>query len=251
MSKIKTILIDDEPSASVILASLLDRIEADVEIVAKCKNLEEGVIAIKKHQPELVFLDIEMPNFAGYEITSFFDEVNFEIIFVTAYDNYAIKAFEIAAIDYILKPIEVDRLEDAIAKFKRKDAAKTAQVNYEVMMETLESNSVTKIIIQTAKGQKVLMATSIACIEAGRSYCTIYTNDGGKYVQTKNLKHFENILADSPNFFRCHKSWFINTQYLEYYSKTDLTIQLNTGQIAKLSKYKKVEFETAIASSQD
>jgi two-component system LytT family response regulator len=246
--KIKTILVDDEPSANVILASLLDRIDAGVDIVSKCENLEQAVVAIKKHQPDLVFLDIEMPNFAGYEITSFFDEVNFEIIFVTAYDHYAIKAFEIAAIDYILKPIEVDRLEEAVAKFKKKTAANTAQVNYQIMLETLETNSVNKIIIQSSNGQKVVQANEITCIEAGRSYCTIHTVDGNKYVQTKNLKHFESILTNLPNFFRCHKSWFINLHHLEFYSKSDLTLELISCKNVKLSKYKKVEFEDAIAS---
>ena len=190
-----------------------------------------------------------MPNFAGYEITSFFEKVDFEIIFVTAYDHYAVKAFEIAAIDYILKPIEVDRLQEALAKFEDKRAAKTAQINYQVMLETLESNTVSKIIIQSTHGQKVLKAKEIACIEAGRSYCTIYTCDGQKHVQTKSLKHFENVLADVPGFFRCHKSWFINTQYLEHYSKSELNIHLSTGQIAKLSKYKKADFEAAIANT--
>jgi two-component system LytT family response regulator len=109
--KIKAIIVDDEESARDVLQNLLLLFCPNVEVVAKCENVLKAVDAINKEQPDLVFLDIEMPNYAGYEIVNFFDKINFEIIFVTAYDQYAVRAFEVAAIDYLLKPIDIDRLK--------------------------------------------------------------------------------------------------------------------------------------------
>ena len=244
---IKAILVDDEHSAIQILSSLLERIDADIEIVAKCSNLVMAVEAIKEHKPDLVFLDIEMPKFAGYEITSFFDTVNFDIIFVTAYDHYAIKAFEVSAVDYILKPIQVPRLQEAIDKYTQKVHDSAAALNYKIMMESLTTNAISKLVVPTAKGQKVLLVPDIVSIEASRAYCTIHTQDGQAYIISKNLKHFESLLEENQSFVRCHKSWMVNTDYIETYSKTDLSIKLTNGQTAKLSKYKKAEFEEVIA----
>ena len=106
----RSIIVDDEESARDVLSALLHRYHSEIEVIDKCTNVEEAVSSIKKYNPELIFLDIEMPRFAGYEILNFFENVDFKIIFVTAYDQYAIKAFELAALDYLLKPIDPDRL---------------------------------------------------------------------------------------------------------------------------------------------
>ncbi|PCJ64980.1 MAG: hypothetical protein COA58_11965 [Bacteroidetes bacterium] len=246
-NKIRAIIIDDEESARHILGSLLARISHDIEIITKCSNLEEGVISIKAFKPDLVFLDIEMPQYAGYEITSFFDKMNFEIIFVTAYDHYAVKAFEVAAVDYILKPISIDRLTESIEKYKRKAKNNVAALNYQTMMETLESNTISKLVVPTIKGQKVIFIKDIVSIEASRAYCTIHAYNGESYILSKNLKHFETLFAENSLFFRCHKSWIINTQHVDSYSKSELSISLINGQKAKLSKYKKAEFEFVVS----
>jgi two-component system, LytTR family, response regulator len=189
-----------------------------------------------------------MPRYAGYEITSFFNQLDFEIIFVTAYDHYAVKAFEISAVDYILKPIDIDRLAEAITKFRQKSEMLNSAVSYKTMMETLESESVTKYIVQTPKGQKVLMLSDIVSIEASRAYCTIYTADGQSYVLSKNLKYFESLFEENKKFIRCHKSWLVNISYLDTYSKSELSVKLTNGQEVKLSKYKKAEFEALLLS---
>ena len=119
-SKIKTIVVDDEESARDVIKNLLVRFCPDIEIVDICTSVPEAVESIKIHKPQLVFLDIEMPNYAGFEIVNFFEEVNFEIVFLTAYEQYAIKAFEISAIDYLLKPISFARFSRAISKVQAK-----------------------------------------------------------------------------------------------------------------------------------
>jgi two-component system LytT family response regulator len=251
MTKIRTILVDDEESARDVLENLLLRFCPEIELIAKCKNVLEAVEQIKIHQPDLVFLDIEMPNYAGYEIVKFFEEVNFSMIFVTAYDNYAIRAFEVAAVDYLLKPIEIQRLKDAVSRFQKSFNYEKHQIqqqeNLALLKSTLETNKVKKISVIDKGEQHILLVDDISAIEAQESYSIIYT-DSKKYMVSKNLKHFETIFKDLPEFFRVHKSWIINLKELKSYSKSELSIQLNNGIVTKLSKYKKAEFEIAILS---
>ncbi|MEO9533543.1 MAG: LytTR family DNA-binding domain-containing protein [Crocinitomicaceae bacterium] len=246
--RFKAILIDDERSARNILSRLLELHCPEIDILDTCKNLEEGVQSIKTNKPELVFLDIEMPNYAGYEIGSFFDEIDFEIIFVTAYDSYAIKAFEMSALDYLLKPIDIDRLKFAVQKFISEKEKEDASINYQVLLESLSEDRQQKIVVQVKGGQKAIALKDIVALEASSAYCTIHTIDEGSFLYSKHLKYFEDLLEDEKNFIRTHKSWIINSDYLEQYSKSKFTIQLNNGIEAKLSKYKKEVFESSILS---
>ncbi|MFD1553075.1 DNA-binding response regulator [Putridiphycobacter roseus] len=245
MSKtFNAILVDDEESARDILSNLLFRFCPQIHIVDKCEDIEQAVVSIKRHKPDLVFLDIEMPNFAGYEITSFFDKIDFEIIFITAYDHYAVKAFQVSAVDYLLKPIEISRLKEAVTKFISKREIKNASVNYEVLVKSLQENKYKRIIVPFQGDQKVLLIEDIIAIEASESYSFIHTNDKQKYIVSKNLKHFERILSDNHLFFRTHKSWIINTAFIKEYSKSKLIILLENNIQAKLSKYKVSQFDT-------
>lgn len=249
MSKTFTaILIDDERSARNILAKLLSSHCPEIIVLDSCKNLEEGVDSIKKNAPDLVFLDIEMPNYAGYEIGTFFDKIDFEIIFVTAYDSYAIKAFEMSALDYLLKPIDIERLKFAVQKFVSEKEKADASINYQVLLESLSEDKQQKIVVQVKGGQKAIALKDIVAFEASSAYCTIHTVSEGAFLYSKHLKHFEDLLSDEKSFIRTHKSWIINSDYLEHYSKSKFTIQLNNGIEAKLSKYKKEAFEESILS---
>lgn len=240
----KAILVDDEQSARDILAGLLERFCPQIEIMDKCCDLEEAVAAIKKHQPELVFLDIEMPNYAGYEIVSFFDKIDFEIIFITAYDHYAIKAFEISAVDYLLKPIDIERLKLSIARFEEKSELRSMQEAYKVLRENLNKSKLTKILIPFQGEQKVIPVKEILAFEAQEAYAAIHVSSGDRYVVSKNVKHFEKLLNDHDNFFRTHKSWLINMDYIKAYSKSELTVTLENDIVTKLSKYRKADFDT-------
>lgn len=240
--KMKVVIVDDEQSARDILSNLLLRFCEDIEIVGIFSNVEEAVVGIKEKQPDLVFLDIEMPNYAGYEIVQFFEEVNFEIIFITAYDKYALRAFEVSAVDYLLKPIDIDRLKLAVKKASEKVGLKQHAEKYQLLQSTLKTNELKNIIIFEKGMQFILALDTIIAVEAQESYCYIYTTLK-KYMVSKNLKHFENILTTDQRFLRIHKSWIISKNHIEKYSKTDLLIILTNGIQAKLSKYKKVEFE--------
>ena len=247
MKKVRAILVDDEESARDVLENLLLRFCPEVELIAKCENVLDAVEFIKKENPDLVFLDIEMPNYAGYEIVNFFREIKFEIIFVTAYDQYALRAFEIAAIDYLLKPIDIERLKLAVSRVMERSNFEQQAQRLSLLSNSLESKELKKIAISNKGMQYILTVEKIVAIEAMESYSIIHTPDK-KYTISKNLKHFETLFEGLPQFIRVHKSWLINKEYLKHYSRSELSIQLSNGLVAKLSKYKKAEFETAIHS---
>lgn len=246
MNKIKAILVDDEESARDVLENLLRRFCPEVELLAKCNNVEEAVKAVKTHQPNVVFLDIEMPNYRGYELIDFFTDINFEIIFITAYDHYAIKAFEVSAIDYLLKPIEIDRLKEAVARVscKFEKLQNTEKITH--LKDALKSDTLQSIIIRKNGNQYVVLLKDIIAIEAKESYSCVQTATD-KYMLSKNLKHLERMLVDNHNFIRVHKSWIVNIDYILNYSKSDLTIKLESDVSAKLSKYKIAEFEALLS----
>jgi two-component system, LytTR family, response regulator len=245
MTKIKAILVDDESSARDVLENLLLHFCPDVELLGKYENVEKAVVAIKELQPDLVFLDIEMPNYAGYEIIQFFDEINFDIVFVTAYDKYAIRAFELSAVDYLLKPIDIERLQQAVQKSKISTLSKNNFDRFKLLSNTIKTNSISTIMVVDKGYHQAIQTNSVIAIEAQESYSTIYTTEK-QFTISKNLKHFEKLLEENNSFFRVHKSWIINLEFLENYSKSLLEIKMKNGLTTKLSKYKKAEFEEAI-----
>ena len=245
-TKINAIIVDDEESARDVLSNLVTRFCPQINILTTCNNINEAVNAIKKHTPDLVFLDIEMPNYAGYEIVSFFKEINFEIIFVTAYDQYAIKAFEVSAVDYLLKPVEIDRLKIAIEKIELKKKLKTIQQNYKALTENLKAPQLSKIIVRHQGEQETINTQDIIAIKANEAYSKIYTINES-YLASKNLKHYETVLEYNTSFFRTHKSWIINQAHLVKFSASKLELELTSSLIAKLSKYRKTEFEAFLS----
>ena len=204
-----------------------------------------AVDAIKRSKPDLVFLDIEMPDYAGYEIVSFFEQIDFEIIFVTAYDNYAVKAFEVSAVDYLLKPVDIERLKEATSRAVQRITTKSQSKNFEILKESLETKSIKNLVVAEKGDQNVIHVKDIIAIEASESYSIIHTFNK-KFVASKNLKHFERVLTDNQNFFRSHKSWIVNMDLMLKYSKTSGAILLPNDLEAKLSKYRKEEFEKAV-----
>lgn len=243
MKKINAIIVDDEKNARELLASLLVMFNEKINLLESCKNLLDAVAAIKKYKPDVVFLDIEMPKHSGYEIVKFFEKIDFDIVFITAYDKYALKAFELSAIDYILKPVVLDRFQKTMDKLiSNKERSVTIQ-QLELLTKSLNNQPLEKIVILENGTKYLVDIKDIVCIEAQRSYCKIFTSTNKTYLISKQLKHYEKLLKEKENFFRSHKSWLINTVFLEKYSKSNLEIQLSNNETAKLSRYKLEEFE--------
>ncbi|MES2618742.1 MAG: response regulator [Bacteroidota bacterium] len=242
--KLKAIIVDDEESARNILYNLLQQYKTEIEVLALCNNVENAVEAINKFTPDVVFLDIEMPNYSGLELVSFFKQINFEIIFVTAYNHFAVKAFELAAFDYLLKPIELTRLDAAVKKLINRKYTDSAALNYQILKESLNKDSNgQKMIVNHHGNQKAIALTDIVAIEANEAYTVIIDINNDKYTVSKNLKYFETLLAENNNFFRAHKSWMVNGQHISHISNAKYTIILKNNVQAKLSKYKKAEFD--------
>ena len=246
MNKIKALIVDDELAARNILENLLQLSCPDVEVLGKVENLESAVEFIKANEPDVVFLDVEMPRLAGYQIVNFFDEINFEIVFITAYNQYALKAFEVKAIDYILKPIERVKLVEAVAKVRDNITNKTANIKYKELLRELEVKEEKTIVVGEANQKHLVKLKDIIAVEAQGSYVYVYTKNTSKLTISKNIGYFEQELINDSSFFRTHKSWLINTKFINSYSKSKEEIQLQNSIVAKLSRFKKKDFEALI-----
>jgi two-component system LytT family response regulator len=216
----KAIIIDDEKRARVSLALLLQEYCPQISVVAECENLPEGVKAIRKFQPDLVLLDIEMPGHSGLELLDFFDEndVNFSIIFTTAYNEYALQAFKFSAVDYLLKPINPEQLTEAIARLEKQ---KQKVENYKLLKETINQDSLTKIAVPSGNTLIFIDTTKISHIKGEGAYSEVFCNNGTKHLVSRNLKNFEDILCLDSRFMRVHKSYIVNFEKVVAYNKSD------------------------------
>ena len=214
------IIIDDEKRARVSLALLLQEYCPQITVVAECENLPEGVKAIRKFQPDLVLLDIEMPGHSGLELLDFFDEndVNFSIIFTTAYNEYALQAFKFSAVDYLLKPINPEQLTEAIARLEKQ---KQKVENYKLLKETINQDSLTKIAVPSGNTLIFIDTTKISHIKGEGAYSEVFCNNGTKHLVSRNLKNFEDILCLDSRFMRVHKSYIVNFEKVVAYNKSD------------------------------
>jgi two-component system LytT family response regulator len=240
---IKAIIVDDEADARDVLETIIQFSNQPFEIVAKCSNLKNAVLKIKELKPDVVFLDIEMPEFSGFEITNFFDKIEFEIVFVTAFNEYALKAFELSAIDYLVKPINRGRLNETLKRIIENKNEKNAVQDYEILLESLENKRIEKIIIPEIGFNRVLNLDDIICIQGQGSYSLIYLVDNEKVTVSKTLKYFNKIIYDGATFFRSQKSWIINTKYITQFNSNQGNIVLEGGIIAKISPTKTEEFK--------
>lgn len=246
MNTINAIIIDDEERARNTLSSLLQKFCPEIKIVATCSSVPEGTIAINKLKPSVVFLDVEMPDYNGFELLSFFREIDFDIIFVTAYAEYAIKAFEISAVDYILKPIDIDQLKNAVEKLKQRKLHSQMQEQIELLKESYKGEDIRKIALSMSNGLTFVEVADIILLEADGAYTTFYLKDGQKVVVSKKLKFYEEILSNRTFFFRTHRTYFINVNFIKKYSRSENAILMDNGFSISISRDRKQEFETLL-----
>jgi len=244
MKRLKAIVVDDEAAARNVLQHLIGRASAPVDVVRFCSNLTEAVLAIRETNPDVVFLDIEMPNYRGYEIASFFETIDFEIIFVTAYDNYAIKAFELSAIDYLVKPIDRSRLNEALEKLMTRVQSKTDATNYHILLENMKAKEMGSMVVSEIGGKRVLKLNTVIAIKADGAYSTLLLKGGEELVMSKHLKQLEAKLPEKA-FFRSHKSWIINMREILSFHETKGEILLTDNISVRLSKHRLEDFRKA------
>ncbi|HSD13332.1 MAG TPA: response regulator [Flavobacterium sp.] len=216
----KAIIIDDEKRARVTLSLLLAEYCPTVELIGECENLSEGVKAIKKLQPNLVFLDIEMPGHSGLELLDFFneEEVNFAIVFTTAYNEYALQAFKFSAIDYLLKPIVPEELAEAV---KRAQKQKNKLENFKTLKENLQTETPPKIAVPSGNSLIFLDSSKIQYIKGEGAYSEVFCSNTPKRLVSRNLKNFEDILRSDNRFIRVHKSYIVNFEHVIAFNKSD------------------------------
>ena len=219
---ITTVIVEDEPSASQNLQNLLAKHSPAVAIVATCKDVQEGISAINEYKPQLVILDIQLGTQSSFEILERVDHTDFKIIFVTAYNEYAVRAFQFSAVDYVVKPIHPERLQQAVQKVSDQITAKNMSSMMQVLMENMSGNQprLKKIVLSTSDMVHVVEIANIVKCQSSGNYTVFHFSNQKPLVISRTLKEFDAQLSDS-GFFRVHRSWLINESHIAGYDKRE------------------------------
>ncbi len=237
----KIVIIDDEPLARSIVLEYLHE-HKGLDVVAECSDGFQGVKAINQHKPDLIFLDIQMPKINGFEMLELLDSTP-DVIFTTAFDEYAIKAFETTAIDYLLKPFSKERFDQALEKWKAKRGTPSVSVSSEKNIQALLENSSkqpdekNRIVVKNGTDIRIVPVSDVMYIEAYDDYVKIFTKDT-YYLKKKTMNYYEGVL-DPAQFFRTHRSFIINMQQLtriEPLEKNTYVVLLKNGKKVPLSR---------------
>ncbi len=220
---IRCVIIDDERKARESFKKIIQRYFADkLEVVELCESVKDGVTAINKHNPDIVFLDIQMPNENGFKLFDYFDKLNFEVIFTTAYNQYALDAIKYSALDYLLKPINFIDLNDTIKRYEKHDFVKSKQERLEVLISNMNMgiSIKSKVALPTLTGYQMERINNIIYCEADRNYTKIHLVNDKYILVSKTLGYVEDLLPEDI-FFRIHKTYLLNLNYVDRYLRND------------------------------
>lgn len=238
---IRAIIIDDEAESRDSVAYILNNFCDNIEIVAEAENVKQGIEAVRNMQPDVIFLDIDMPDGTGFDLLEQFPEPEFQVIFVTAFDQYALTAIKFSALDYILKPANPKHLIDAVKKLKAN------KPDYDLISKQISTlfnnrNGFERITLSTLEGFRFVQINDIIRCEADGNYTKFHLNTDDKILVTKTLKEFDETLSDL-GFIRVHKSHLINLKYIDRYVKGEGgTIIMNDGTQVEVSRRRKEYF---------
>jgi two-component system LytT family response regulator len=260
---LKSIIVEDERNTQELLKSYIEEYCEGVEVVAMAMGVQEAIRAIEAHTPDLVFLDIELSDGDGFQVLEHFDAIPFDVIFTTAYNQYAIRAFKFSATDYLLKPLDIEELQAAVQKVhdKRKptktDAATPAneegvqeaigldRLHLQTLIQNLhqaQQQRFRKIVLPTTNGFTVVEPHDIVRCEADRNYTYIFLKDGRRVLVSRTIKDYEEML-EGFDFFRIHQSHLINLQYLKNYIRgRGGSVELTDGTMLDVAARKKADF---------
>lgn len=242
---IKAIIVDDELGARESLSKMIEKNCKQLEIVAKADSAQAAFEAITSKQPDLVFLDIEMPNGNAFDLLEKFKEINFNIIFTTAYDHYAIKAIKFSAVDYILKPIDPEELVEAIKRFEKKQQGEPTVLDKQfktLLSNVRPENKLKKVGIPDGDGLIFINLSDIVRCESDGNYTFFILTNGKKIIASRTLGEYEQMFTED-NFFRVHRSHLINLQHVKKYIKGEggYVIMTDDSQV-EVSRRNKNEF---------
>ena len=247
---IKTIIIEDEARSREILHSMLRDHFNDVEVLAVCSNIEEGKAAIEGLRPDLVLSDIELGEQRAFDMLQKLNNINFEIIFTTAHEHYAIKAIKFSALDYLLKPFSVEDLAEAIDHYRQKKDRKQSSLQLQSLFHNLKhiEKDSKKIVLPTQSGYEIIPVKEIIRCKADINYTTFYLLNGSKMVVSKTLKEFEDLLNEY-DFIRVHNSHLINLHHIKNYTRGEGgVVMMSDGTEVDVSRRKKDEFLKRLAA---
>jgi len=238
----KVLIIDDEKRIRDFVKRMIDSFNLDVEVFTDGENVETGIESINLIQPDIVFLDIQMPDGTGFDLLNRVKDKKFELIFITAFQEYAIMAIKFSALDYILKPIDEEELKTALQNaidtvdFKKEDS------QFEALTHNLQTNQKRKLVLKTQESVHVVDLSEIIRCEADKNYTFFYLNNGKKILVSRTLKDFETLLSNH-GFFRVQQSHLINLEYIERYDKHEGgSVIMRDGSAVPLSPAKKDQF---------
>jgi two-component system LytT family response regulator len=249
MHMLKAIIIDDEINSVELMQHLINDNCPDISIIASETSPGNAVALIEKNKPDLIFLDIEMPEMSGFELLEKLKHLSFHVIFTTAYDNYAIKAFKYNTIDYLLKPIIVSELTEAVNRLIAKTKNDTQDKSINKLLETIRaSQSQGRLAISSQNEIVYAEMSNIIRLESDSNYTNIILSDGKKITSSKTLKEYE-IMLSPDKFFRTHKAFIVNLDHVEKYVKSDGGYLITKDNVqVPISREKRQELLNVLAS---
>ncbi|XCF05158.1 LytTR family DNA-binding domain-containing protein [Tamlana crocina] len=236
----KTIIVEDKPYIRKGLLNLLQLTDIKVEVVGECGSVKKAVVVARTCKPDLVFLDINLTDGNAFDFLEQTENLNFKVIFITAYEEYALKALKIGAVDYLLKPVDLEELEIALQKVKKIPLAK--QKEQVKVVKQVFSGEKPKLILSLHDSFQVIDLSELLFCESDKGYTTFYCVGSKKYIVSKTLKDFEEQLS-TYSFVRPHQSYMVNLEYIDKYEKSG-TIHLKNGKKIPVSARKKEHFTT-------
>ena len=238
-SKLKTILVDDEPLARESLRNLLAAYVEGVEVVGEAGNVAEAAALVHSHHPDLVFLDIDMPQQDGFKLFDQLQDVDFHTIFATAHNQFAVKAFRFSAADYLLKPIDPHRLQEAVEKVRKRSRKGQLPIDIQALLAELREKTLSRLAIPTTRGLDMVPISGILRFEADGNYCIILLKDGGKIVSSQNIGYFEDLLVESQ-FLRIHQRHLVNlNEVVRYIRGRGGQVVLTNGEALTVANRRK------------
>ncbi len=237
---LNVVIIDDEPDAVRFIQGIIQEYCPNLAIAGTANSARDGVSVITQKKPDLVFLDVQMPHGSGFDLLSSFPEKSFDVIFITAFNHYAIQAIKFSAVDYILKPVNISEFIEAVSKVEQKRASREYHnIDYSNLLENLKTPVPSKLAIPTNDGIEYLNTSEIIRIEADRSYSWFFLTDKKKYLVSRNLKEYQELLSDI-NFFRPHNSHLINLEHVKKFIRHEGGyIEMTDGSNVPVSRGKR------------
>ena len=242
---IKALIVDDAPQVRKLLRLMLQELTVDVELVGEAENVEQAVGLIRSEKPDLVFLDIEMPGKSGLQLMDELQETkaDFQIVFITAYNQYAIQAFRLSAVDYLIKPVKEKELLEALDKVRTQTELKRTSEQLKLLSERLRIQTNNTISIPVNYGNEYINTEEVEYLEADNTYVNLFFVNGERKLVSKHLKYFENLLCNFENFIKVHRSYIINKQHIKAFRKEDRgTIIMASGKQISLSRSHRQSF---------